>query len=185
MARRADGLDEVQRRWKDSGQLAVALGDVRRPVSVRAAVAGHDIAISAIASAGRHPDGLFSDGTRTIVEALTIERVQRFVCVSSRGVNQHDPGLPLIYRRVIRPLFLREIYADMRLMEEVVRASSLDWTLVRAPKLVDAPARGSYRVEDGHNPAGGWSLSRADLSSFVLDQVDSREWQGRAPTPAY
>jgi uncharacterized protein YbjT (DUF2867 family) len=183
--RRPDTLADLDLRWANTGRWRVAIADVRDAPAVRAAVAGQDAAISAVANHGRHPDRLFSQGTRSIVDALTQAGVRRFVCISSRGVNDRDPYLPLLYRRVVRPLLLRDVYADMRSMEELVRASALDWTLVRPARLVDTPARGTYRVEDGHNPPGGWTLARADLAAFALDQLRSTSWIHRMPTLAY
>ena len=80
---------------------------------------------------------------------------------------------------------LRHVYADMRVMEKTIKATDLDWTLIRAPKLVDTPARGSYRIADGHNPTGGWTLSRADLADFTVDQITDLAWRHRCPTLAY
>ncbi|GLL04582.1 NAD(P)-dependent oxidoreductase [Dactylosporangium matsuzakiense] len=183
--RRPDTLSDLDRRWAASRRLNLATVDVRDAQAVRTVLPGHEAAVSAIASRGRHPHGLFSEGTRTMIDALNGSEVRRFVAVSSRGVNFRDPFLPLLYRRVVRPLLLRDVYADMQAMEALVRATRLDWTLVRPPRLIDAPARGTYRVEDGHNPRGGWTLARADLAAFVVEQIDSREWIHRAPTLAY
>ncbi|HEY2191107.1 MAG TPA: hypothetical protein VGH76_02235 [Actinomycetospora sp.] len=36
----------------------------------------------------------------------------------------------------------------------------------------------------GHNPTGGWALSRADLAAFVVEQLDSPSWMHRTPTLA-
>jgi putative NADH-flavin reductase len=183
--RHPEALSDLDQRWADSHRLSIATVDVRDAQAVNAALSGHDAAVSAIASRGRDPHGLFSSGTRTIVEALEATTIRRFVCISSRGVNLEDPGLPLLYRRVVRPLLLRRVYADMRTMEALVCASALDWTLVRPPRLVDTSAGGSYRVEDGHNPRGGWTLSRADLAAFVVEHLDSAQWIRRMPTLAY
>ncbi|MEM6107002.1 NAD(P)H-binding protein [Mycobacterium sp. 050272] len=185
IARHPAALGGIAAKWSASGRLRTATADVRDPASVDAAVHESEAVISAIASAGRHPHQLFSAGTHNIVNSLRHQRISRFICVSSRGVNFRDPALPLIYRAVIRPLFLREVYADMQAMEAIVRESDRQWTLVRAARLTDARARGDYRIEDGHNPRGGWTLSRADLAAFVLDQLDTPEWIRRTPTLAY
>ncbi|BBZ27521.1 NmrA family transcriptional regulator [Mycolicibacterium madagascariense] len=185
VARRPESLADSMARWAHTDRLRIVAADVRDPAAVEAAVEGTQAAISAIASTGRHPDRVFSEGTRNIVNALQRQQVWRFICISSRGVNYHDPALPLPYRAVIRPLFLGEVYADMQQMESIVRGSDLRWTLIRAPRLRDGPARGGYRIEDGHNPRRGWSISRADLAAFTVDQVDSVDWIHRAPTLAY
>ncbi|WP_374022957.1 NAD(P)-dependent oxidoreductase [Mycobacterium sp. HNNTM2301] len=185
VARDPEALTGIAAKWSGTGRFSTAAADVRDPAAVDAAVHESEAVISAIASAGRHPNRLFSAGTRNIVNSLRRQQIRRFICVSSRGVNFHDPGLPLVYRAVIRPLFLREVYADMRDMEAIVRESDLRWTLVRAARLTDARATGDYRVEDGRNPRGGWTLSRADLAAFILDELETPEWIGRTPTVAY
>ncbi|ORW93949.1 hypothetical protein AWB92_12500 [Mycobacterium sp. IEC1808] len=185
VARNAEALGAIAAKWSATGRFGTAIADVRDPAAVDAAVHESEAVISAIASAGRHANQLFSAGTRNIVNSLGRQQISRFICVSSRGVNFHDPALPVIYRAVIRPMFLREVYADMQAMEAIVRESDLHWTLVRAARLTDGPARGDYRVEDGRNPRGGWTLSRADLAAFVLDQLETPEWIRRTPTLAY
>ena len=184
-ARNPDALADMAARWSTTGRLSIATVDVHDPATVTAAVEGADTAISAIANTGRHPEHVFSDGTANIVKSLQDQHVRRFLCISSRGVNFHDPGLPLIYRAVIRPLFLREVYTDMQRMEAVVAASDLAWTLIRAPRLTNTRARGHYRVVEGRNPPHGWVLSRADLAAFTLDQMNTSTWLHRTPTLAY
>jgi uncharacterized protein YbjT (DUF2867 family) len=164
--------------------LTLRPADIRDEAAVRGVAAGHDAAISVLGSRTRTPGGIYSEGVSAVVRALEAEGVPRFVCVSSGGVYAQDRGLPLWYRLAI-PLFLGKLYQDMRKMEDVVRASPLDWTLVRSAYLVDQSARGRYRVEDGRNPAGGWRIARADLAGFLLDQLGSDRWLRATPTLAY
>ncbi|MGI5132864.1 NAD(P)-dependent oxidoreductase [Pseudonocardia sp. CA-107938] len=161
----------------------VVRADVRDETSVREAVAGHDAVVSTIGS-GRRPDGLYSASAKSLVSALEDANVKRLVVISSGGAPIDDPGLPVFFRAVIRPLFFGELYADMRAMEEVVRASSLEWTLVRPARLTDTAATGNYRVADGTNPRGGGKLSRADLARFVLTTLEGDSWSRATPTLA-
>jgi len=137
---------------------AKAVHSRRAPSPARNGHPSQQAAVSAIASRSRHPHGVFSDGTRTIVNALRATGVRRFLCISSRGVNYHDRGRPFIYRAVMRPLLLREVYAEMTIMEDAVRASDLDWTLIR-------PARLRYRIPDTNVvPAVALSRTGSGLS---------------------
>ena len=71
-------------------------------------------------------------------------------------------------------------------MEALIRARpDRAWTIVRASRLTDAPARGGYRVEDGQDLAGGWWISRHDLAAFIVEHVDDRAWVDRTPSLAY
>ena len=178
VARHLDGLPSHP-------DLALQPADVLaagRPL--REIAVGHDAAISAIGSTARNPNGIYSKGGQAVVTALQDAQVQRLIVVSSGGVEPKDPGLPWWFRLMI-PLFLRELYEDMGVMEDIVRSSRLDWTLVRAGYLTDKPATGTFRVEDGKNPPGGSRLSRADLANFLLDQLDTSRWSKAAPTLTY
>ncbi|GAA0977642.1 SDR family oxidoreductase [Acrocarpospora macrocephala] len=171
-------------RLEPHDRLTLQPADVRDEHALHAIAADHDAAISVISRPVRAHGDLHSRGTHAIVNALQAQGVPRFICVSSGGVHPKDPGLPLWYRLAI-PLFFKDLYRDMYAMEQIVRASTLDWTLVRASYLVDTPARGHYRIEDGHNPRGGSRLARADLAAFLLDELDNNRWLKATPTLAY
>jgi hypothetical protein len=51
-----------------------------------------------------------------------------------------------------------KVYADLALMEDSLRDSGLDWTVVRPPQLTDKPLTGRYRTAYGQNIRGGWSV---------------------------
>jgi CubicO group peptidase (beta-lactamase class C family) len=104
--------------------------------------------------------------------------------VSSGGAARDDKGLPLWFRRILIPLFMNDLYRDMKVMEDMFRATELDWTIVRASYLKDGPGGGDIRISDGSNPSGGWKLSRHDLAAFVAAQLNTGEWSQRLPTLA-
>ncbi|WP_433272223.1 NAD(P)-dependent oxidoreductase [Actinosynnema sp. CS-041913] len=163
--------------------LDVVRADVRDPDSVRATVAGHDAVISAIGPAGRRADGLYSTAARTLVAAMVAGGVDRLVVLSSSGARHDDPNHPLWYRVIARTL-MKELYSDMRLMEDIMRDSPLDWTSVRPGRIADEPPTGVYRVQDGVNPKGGTSVTRVDLARFVVGVVDDERWSRGFPTLA-
>jgi uncharacterized protein YbjT (DUF2867 family) len=70
---------------------------------------------------------------------------------------------------------LREHYADLARMEEVLRDSDLDWTVVRPPRLTDKPVTGAYRTAYGQNVRRGIFVSRADVAHYMLRALDQPE----------
>jgi uncharacterized protein YbjT (DUF2867 family) len=50
-----------------------------------------------------------------------------------------------LFSGVVRAAFRRH-YAELALMEDLLRDSGLDWTVVRPPQLTDKPLSGSYRT---------------------------------------
>lgn len=165
-------------------RLAVARADVRDAESLRPALEGQDAVVFAAGPPGRRAGRLYSDGARATVAAMRACGVGRFIGVTSAGVRDDDPELALWYRLLVRPL-LRELYADMSLMEQIVRASHLDWTIVRPVLLLDRDPTDTYRVRDGATPERGRTITRADLARFVVAELDRPRWSRRAPTLAH
>ncbi len=57
-------------------------------------------------------------------------------------------------------------------MEDVLRDSDLDWTIVRPPRLTDKPVTGTYRTAYGKNIRRGIFVSRADVAHYMLGALD-------------
>jgi hypothetical protein len=76
-------------------------------------------------------------------------------------------------------------YADVALMEDILRGSGLDWTAVGVPMLTDKPAAGSYRSAHGQSVRGGLRISRADAAQFMLHALDQPETVGQSIAIAY
>ena len=75
--------------------------------------------------------------------------------------------------RVLQPLITATIgkttYSDMRRMEELVRGSDLEWTIMRPSGLFDAPGVTRYELHEDQAP--GIFTSRADLAASLLEQA--------------
>lgn len=69
---------------------------------------------------------------------------------------------------------MRESNADMAAMEARIRASGLDWTILRPPRLTDGARSGRYRSRRDGNVRWGYSIARADLAHAVLDALEDR-----------
>lgn len=160
--------------------LRVAGADALDAAAVAEVVAGHDRVISALGIPyTRQPVSVFSDSARNIVAAMRRHGLRRLVCVTSIGVHgSAAPGESLFFRTVIGPVLLwlgRPLYEDARRMEEIVRDSDLDWTIIRPSGLFDAAAVTGYRVAVAPQRLPGMFTSRADLADALLrEAVDDR-----------
>jgi putative NAD(P)-binding protein len=90
------------------------------------------------------------------------------------------PALAMQLSNVLQPLITATIgkttYRDMRRMEELVRGSDLEWTIMRPSGLFDAP--GITRYELHQDQAPGIFTSRADLAASMLEQA-TQTWYVR------
>ena len=157
--------------------------DVLDPVAVDATVAQRDAVLSTLGvPAGKEPISTYSRGAANIVHAMQRHRVRRLAVVSSSGVDPHpysDGGL--LFNRVLLPYVTRvlgkTLYDDMRRMETLIRASDLDWTIVRPSGLYHLPSVTDYTLVEGH--ADGRFTSRVDLAASMLALLDADRYLRR------
>ena len=167
--------------------------------ALAAAIEGADAVISGLGPRSATDTGIASNGTRAIVRAMQAARVRRIVTVSAAPVStvpspgrprppKHDPGDELLMRYLLSPIIkavFRRPYADLAIMEDVLRESGLDWTVVRPPRLSDAALTGRYRTAIGQNLAGGMIISRADAAHLMLATLERPETIERTVGVAY
>jgi uncharacterized protein YbjT (DUF2867 family) len=67
---------------------------------------------------------------------------------------------------------LKDVYADLREMEEELARSGTDWTSVRPPRLQNKPLTGRYRTVVGGFPRKGRFIARADVAHAMLAMTD-------------
>jgi uncharacterized protein YbjT (DUF2867 family) len=165
--------------------LSVVAGDALDADAVAAVIRGSDAVMSALGPRGRKSPGLLARAATNTVAAMNEADVKRLIAVSAAGaVIGADPDSGALVRLILPRIFASQ-FADTRAMEEVIRASDLDWTLVRATRLVNRPANGRYRTRSDFPPPGGMTISRAHVAQFMVDALDQHSWTCAAPTLAY
>jgi putative NADH-flavin reductase len=164
------------------------------PTVLASALDGADAVLSGLGPRSKTEYGIASKGTRPIVDAMKEAGVRRIVAVSAAPVSttasagrpqppRHDPGEGFVMRHLLTPVIkavLRDHYDDLALMEDILRDSGLDWTVVRPPQLKDKPLTATYRTAFEHNLRGGASVSRADVAHVMLAVLDRPETIGHA-----
>lgn len=163
--------------------LHIIQADVLDAAAVSNALVGCEAVLSTLGVPfTREPIVVYSTGVTSIMSAMRRNRIRRLVIVSSSATYPHyhaDGGFLL--NRVMQPLVTatigRTTYDDMRRMEELVRESDLDWTIVRPSGLFDLPYVTQYRLDLDEAP--GVFTSRADLAACMLAQIDEERFVRR------
>jgi putative NADH-flavin reductase len=163
-------------------RLSILQGDVTDAAPVFEAVSGVDAVLSALGPPRGAPAGVMSEGLHNILAAMREHGVRRLLIVAGAGVG--DPqDRPKLFDRLIGGTFkimAREFYDEMIDVAATLRASDLDWTLVRVPMLTDDPGTGHVRA--GYVGLGaGTRLTREDLARFMVAQVDQETYVRQAP----
>lgn len=123
----------------------------------------------------------FSRGTQTLLRAMRTAGVRRLVCVTGIGAGDSRGHGGVLYDRLFRPLLLKGVYDDKDRQEALIRASDTDWTVVRPGFLTNGPVTGNYKVLTDLAGVTAGRISRADVAHFMLQELASGRYIGRAP----
>jgi putative NADH-flavin reductase len=160
--------------------LRIVQADVTQPLSLLNLFAGHDVIISVIGVSGGFsdpPTRLYSQGALNILREMKQSGLRRAFFISASAVET-NPLLPFFARlasKYIVQKLLANMYADLRLMERLVKETELDWTIVRPPRLTDSKVTGNYRMAVNRFLKNGLKISRADTAHFMLSHIQSED----------
>lgn len=162
----------------------LVVGDALDPADVARAIGGCDAVISAF---GTRKVTFFkkvtanSEATRALVSAMQSEGVSRLICITGLGAGDSAGHGGFLYDYVIKAIIIRTIYQDKDRQEAVVRASGLDWVIVRPSVLTDKPASGRIRALTDLTGFNGGTIPRADVAAFLIEQLTSDTWLHKTP----
>lgn len=155
-------------------RLTVQRADLSDPEALRGAVTGRDAVLSGLGARTRADAGVAAPLTRSVLAAMEAEKTRRLLVVSAAPLGPVPEGQALVDKAVLAIInsVLKDVYADLRVMESDLAASSADWTSVRPPKLTNKQGTGQYRKVVGGTPSRGRSLARADVAHAMLSMID-------------
>ena len=117
-------------------------GDARDPAAIDQGLMGAQAVIWALgAGPTRKPVRLFSHSLSVLLPAMKAAGVRRLLAVTGIGAGDTRGHGGWFYDRVQQPLLLASLYEDKDRSEALIRASALDWTIVRPGFLTNQPAR--------------------------------------------
>lgn len=158
----------------------VVEGDMRDAAAVEAAVRGHDAAIHAVGSGNMKASTVRTETARILVEAMQKVGVERLIAMSGMGAGESRDAMPMFVRAVIVPLLLARLLEDQNGLERHVKASRLAWTLVRPGELKDVPKTGKIKASLDYKGVS-MGVPRPDVAAFIVDQLASDAYLGKAP----
>lgn len=163
-------------------RLRVVKGDILDPESVARAMAGQEAVCCTIGiKLPWPPVTVFSEGTRNLLQAMKTTGVRRLICVTGIGAGDSRGHGGFLYDYLFRPLLFRTVYADKDRQEALIKASDVDWTIVRPGFLTNGPITKNYRMLTDMTGVTAGRISRADVAHFFLQELESRQYLGKTP----
>jgi putative NADH-flavin reductase len=160
--RKADALQEFRERIQIKSGDPLSEGELARVLE------GYDAVLSGfgprlpISKSDAH---LLRHFARTLTAAMKLVAVRRAIIISTAFLFR-DSIIPPTY--LLGKLLFPSVVEDSAGLESIIQSSSLDWTIVRPPRLTNLPFTGKYRERIGHLPRFGFKISRADVADYFV-----------------
>ena len=167
--------------------LKVVKGDILDSQIVEEVVTGQDAVISVLGHKKFFiMTTILSEGTKNMILAMEKCNVNRFICVTSLGINDSRFKLGLYYTLFVIPFIVFFYFWDKSRQEKLIKKSRLNWTIVRPGQFTNGRKRGRYK-HGAH--VGNYILtkmiSRADAADFILSQLNDDTYLHKTPGVTY
>lgn len=178
-ARSAASIDITDER------LQKVTGDALNGQETRRALDGIDAAIQTIGVNSVQDlifgSTLFSRATRVLVDAMEDAGVKRLIAVTGAGAGDSRGRINPLYDHLLFPILLQRVYADKDIAEDIIRASGLDWTIIRPGLLTNGAYTGRYKLLPDPKDWRAGFISRADVADCLIAQVSDTSMIGKTP----
>ncbi|MDB5166016.1 MAG: epimerase [Candidatus Saccharibacteria bacterium] len=165
------------------GKVQVIQGDARDAQALTKATVGQDAVMVTFGPRSPKPDDLQTVFMQNLVNAMHATGVRRLVLLSAWGATDSRPQANWLIKLLLNTM-LRNVFVDKKNGEEAIMASDLDYTFVRPAILLNVASKG--RVSANLTGKGLKLLvSRADVASFMIEQLSSDQWHRQAPLIGY
>lgn len=159
-------------------------GNATSADDIERAIAGADAVIVTLGLAnpfGVTPVTLFSEATRHLIAVMERQGPRRLIVVTGFGAGDSRGKGSIVYEKIFFPLVLSRIYKDKDVQEDLVKASTLDWTIVRPGLLTHGIWTGKPRAFADPDQWRLGAISRADVADFLVSQIDDMTYLHRTP----
>lgn len=159
--------------------LRLHAGDAQKRSDVESAIRGQDAVVVTLGSSSL-TGKIRSQGTMNVIQGMQATGVTRLICQSTLGAHESWANLNFFWKRIMFGGLLRVVFKDHELQEMLVRASGLDWTIVRPSAFADGPAKGGFREGFGPELRGlKLKIPRADIAAFLERQLGDAKYVRR------
>jgi len=127
------------------------------------------------------PPMFMTDAIRNTLAVMSEQGIRRIVVTSAQSAGDGRADLNPLFKALVRFSNLKAGFDDHDGVDEVVRASDTDWTLVRAVLLTEGSVVTPVRAAEAGTDKPGTRINRADLAGFLLETVEQGTWIRKAP----
>jgi putative NADH-flavin reductase len=160
-------------------------GNVDQADKLEETVSGTEVVLSTIGPPMKKPGNpqSYKNLMMQLIAVLEKQKIKRYIHIGGAAHSGGENENWSIGRKILRfvlSIIAKPILVAKRLEWEALRASNLDYTLIRPPGIMKNVFKGKGTVADEKNLART-KVNVEDLAGFIVEQINSKEWIRKAP----
>lgn len=164
----------------ESPFIEIIKGDARYFDAVDRLMTGCSAVISKIGQPAGEKS-IFTDATKNIIQSMNFHGIKRYITIA--GLNVDTPSDHKNHKVKTATEWMYRNYPkttqDRQDEYEMLVNSNVDWTLVRLPLIISTSEH--FKTEANLIDCKGEKISAADLSEFLVSQIDDRTFMKQSP----
>lgn len=157
----------------EHSQLTVIKGSVLDADQVSEAMKDQQVVVSCLGGDGNKKSTILTDMTKTIVDAMKKNNIDRIAYIATAGIHDEMPGL---LTKIIINLLFKNVINDHKGATKYLMNHQLNYTIARPLSLVEGPLTKTYRKTLEGIPKSGKNISREDLADFLITAIENNEY---------
>lgn len=139
------------------------------------AIEGTDAVLSVLGGSFDGTDKTRSLGMKNIVAQMEKAGVNRIIALGGAGILDHPDG-GLVIDHPDYPAEYVPVGKEHQAAWETLKKSTLDWTFICSPDIVDADVTGKYLTSVNELPPGGIGhINAGDIALCMLQELDKKD----------
>lgn len=118
------------------------------------------------------PKDLISKSACNTIKAMQNKGIKRFIALSTIGAGQSWQSFPLLLKLIVSVSNLRYAFQDLGRQEQLLERSNLEYTICRAPKLIDKRSDLGYFITTQPIQPLSSRLSRVFAAEFCIELLE-------------
>jgi uncharacterized protein YbjT (DUF2867 family) len=119
----------------------------------------------------RTPPMFMSDVIRNVISLSAKHDIKRIIVCSAWGASETKKELPGWFRWFIDNSNIGFAYRDHERQEEILKRSTLAWTIVRPTGLINTKRAQKIMESYSNNPKPAMTISRRSVAKYLVDAV--------------
>lgn len=167
--------------YHESNNLHIVEGDVRDEETIKKAIVGSDVVVSALSSWKGRPKNVVSSAVNNLIPLMQAAGIKRFVSITGSAAKLHGESLTSMQSlsRLALGTISKGVLNDADVHLRLLADSSLDWTVIRAPRMTNRDSAGYHLSLRPSSPLS--SISRKAVVLAMLAVIDYGTFSKQAP----